>query len=94
MAIDEGARMHDDTDAAVTLPLTDTYDDVEFAAVRLRARQGSLPALLYRPRVEGPAVPCRGAGGGGVLGQRVHPSSGGDAGSPWLRDPGAGLLPG
>ncbi len=46
--------MHDDTGAAVTLPLTDAYDDVEFAAVRLRARQGSLPALLYRPRVEEP----------------------------------------
>jgi carboxymethylenebutenolidase len=46
--------MHDDTDAGVTLPLTDVYDNVEFAEVRLRARQGSLPALLYRPRVAGP----------------------------------------
>lgn len=50
--------MHDDMDATVTLPVTDAYDDVEVAEVRLRARQGSLPALLYRPRngEPGPAL--------------------------------------
>jgi carboxymethylenebutenolidase len=46
--------MHDDTDAAVALPLTDAYDDVELAELRLEARQGSLPALLYAPRLGGP----------------------------------------
>jgi hypothetical protein len=44
----------DNMEDAVTLPLTDDYDDVDLTEVRLRARQGSLPALLYRPRAEGP----------------------------------------
>lgn len=46
--------MPDKMEDAVTLPLTDAYDDVDLAEVRLQARQGSLPALLYRPRAEGP----------------------------------------
>ena len=46
--------MPDKMEDAVTLPLTDAYDDVDLTEVRLQARQGSLPALLYRPRAEGP----------------------------------------
>ena len=46
--------MHDRRDAEVPLPRTDAYDDVDLTEVRLTARQGSLPALLYRPQVGGP----------------------------------------
>jgi len=46
--------VHDNRDASVTLPLAEAYDDVDVAEVHVQARQGSLPALLYRPRTEEP----------------------------------------
>ena len=46
--------MPDEMEDEVTLPRADAYDDVDLVEVRLQARQGSLPALLYRPGAEGP----------------------------------------
>jgi dienelactone hydrolase len=42
--------MSDEGEATFTRPESETYDDVIVSTLRLQARQGSLPALLYRPK--------------------------------------------